>query len=76
GFAHAAEALVGAALGGRDRHALRMAIRVSTFWSVLGAGLFAAVYALAGSAIIGVLTDQPAVREAARHYLVWAALLP
>lgn len=76
GFAHAAEALVGAALGARDRAALRMAIRVSTFWSVLGAGLFAAVYALAGAAIIGVLTDQPPVREAARHYLVWAALLP
>jgi len=76
GFAHAAEALVGAALGARDRAALRMAIRVSTFWSVLGAGLFAAVYALAGSTIIGVLTDQPAVREAARQYLVWAALLP
>ena len=76
GFAHAAEALVGAALGARDRAALRMAIRVSTFWSVLGAGMFAAVYALAGAAIIGVLTDQPAVREAARHYLVWAALLP
>jgi MATE family multidrug resistance protein len=76
GFAHAAEALVGAALGARDRAALRMAIRVSTFWSVLGAGFFAAVYALAGAAIIGVLTDQPAVREAARHYLVWAALLP
>ncbi len=35
GFAHAAEALVGAALGARDRHALRSAIRVSTLWSVL-----------------------------------------
>ena len=76
GFAHAAEALVGSALGARDRHALRMAIRVSTFWSALGAGMFAAVYALAGAAIIDVLTDQPAVREAARHYLIWAALLP
>ena len=76
GFAHAAEALVGSALGARDRQALRMAIRVSTFWSVLGAGMFSAVYALAGAAIIGVLTDQSAVREAARHYLIWAALLP
>ena len=76
GFAHAAEALVGAALGGRDRHALRMAIRVSTFWSVLGAGVFAAVYAVAGPGIIGLLTDQAAVREAARQYLLWAALLP
>jgi MATE family multidrug resistance protein len=76
GFAHAAEALVGAALGARDREALRSAIRVSTLWSVIGAGLFSLAYAMGGAAIIGGLTDQPAVREAARHYLVWAALLP
>lgn len=55
GFAHAAEALVGAALG---------------------AMLFSLAYALAGAAIVGWLTDQPAVRAAARHDLVWAALLP
>ncbi|QCX51319.1 MATE family efflux transporter [Ralstonia pseudosolanacearum] len=76
GFAHAAEALVGAALGARDGRALRSAIRVSTLWSVLGAALFSLVYAVAGGTIIGWLTDQPAVREAARHALVWAALLP
>nr|CCA87565.1 membrane hypothetical protein [Ralstonia syzygii R24] len=76
GFAHAAEALVGAALGARDGRALRSAIRVSTLWSVLGAALFSLVYAVAGGAIVGWLTDQPAVREAARHDLVWAALLP
>ncbi|UCF22273.1 MAG: MATE family efflux transporter [Ralstonia sp.] len=76
GFAHAAEALVGAALGARDREAMRSAIRVSTLWSVIGAGLFSLAYAMGGAAIIGGLTDQPAVREAARHYLVWAALLP
>ncbi len=48
GFAHAAEALVGAALGARDGRALRSAIRVSTLWSVLGAALFSLVYAVAG----------------------------
>jgi MATE family multidrug resistance protein len=76
GFAHAAEALVGAAIGARDRHAFRQAVKVTMFWSGLGALGFALVYWSAGTWIIERLTDQAAVRFTAETYLPWAALSP
>ena len=76
GFAHAAEALVGAAIGARDRHAFAQAIKVTALWSALGALGFSLVYWGAGSWIIERLTDQAAVRATAETYLPWAALSP
>lgn len=76
GFAHAAEALVGAALGAHDRHAFRRAVQVTLLWSALGALAFSLVYWMAGGWVIAQLTDQPAVRESAKTYLGWAALSP
>src|SRR6202012_4470362 len=76
GFAHAAEALVGAAIGARDRHAFAQAVKVTALWSGLGAIGFAFVYWGAGAWIIERLTDQAAVRAAAEAYLPWAALSP
>jgi MATE family multidrug resistance protein len=76
GFAHAAEALVGAAIGARDRHAFAQAVKVTALWSALGALGFALVYWGAGAWIIEKLTDQAAVRAAAETYLPWAALSP
>ncbi|MFL9965437.1 MATE family efflux transporter [Paraburkholderia sediminicola] len=76
GFAHAAEALVGAAIGARDRHAFAQAVKVTALWSALGALGFALVYWGAGAWIIERLTDQAAVRVAAETYLPWAALSP
>jgi multidrug resistance protein, MATE family len=76
GFAHATEALVGAAIGARDRDAFRQAVKVNLFWSALGALGFSAVYWGAGTWIIDKLTDQPAVRAAAQAFLPWAALSP
>jgi MATE family multidrug resistance protein len=76
GFAHAAEALVGAAIGAGNRAAFRQAVRINLFWSALGAFGFSVVYWVCGPWIIGQLTDQPAVRTAALTYLPWAALSP
>ncbi|MBR8459596.1 MATE family efflux transporter [Burkholderia dolosa] len=76
GFAHAAEALVGAAAGARNRAAFRQAVRVTLFWSALGAVLFALVYWAAGGWIVAKLTDQADVRAVALRYLPWAALSP
>jgi MATE family multidrug resistance protein len=76
GFAHAAEALVGAAIGARDRHAFAQAVKVTALWSALGALCFALVYWGAGAWIVERLTDQAAVRVAAETYLPWAALSP
>jgi MATE family multidrug resistance protein len=76
GFAHAAEALVGATIGARDRHAFVQSIKVTALWSALGALGFTLVYASAGAWIVQGLTDQAAVRATADLYLPWAALSP
>lgn len=76
GFAHAAEALVGEAVGARSRGRLMASLRaVSLFGGVL-ALLCAAVYALFGPEIVGLLTHQPAVIAEALRYLPWAVGSP
>ena len=76
GFAHAAEALGGGAIGARDRQAFRDAVRVSVFWGLLVAVAFALVYLLAGPFVIDALTGIESVREAGRDYLLWLVLMP
>jgi multidrug resistance protein, MATE family len=76
GFAHAAEALVGAAIGANNRAAFRHAVKVNLFWAAVGAVGFSVVYWICGSWIIERLTDQPTVRAAAQTFLPWAALSP
>lgn len=76
GFAQAAEALVGEAIGARHRLAYRLAARISMVWAASSAAIFALAYALAGPAIIAALTDQAAIRQTALVYLPWAAISP
>ena len=76
GIAHAAEALVGGAYGARNRAALRAAVRTSTLWAVLVAAAMTLVFAVAGGAIIDLLTGLSEVRDAANAYLIWAIVLP
>ena len=76
GFAHAAEALVGAAIGARDRDAFRDAVRTSTKWAALIAAGFALAYLAAGGALIRTLTDIETVRRSAAAFLPWAIASP
>ncbi|HVG82164.1 MAG TPA: MATE family efflux transporter [Methylomirabilota bacterium] len=76
GFAHAAEMLVGAAIGARDRAGLRAAVRTAAVWGFATAVLFAALYAVAGTVILGLFTEHEAVRAAARDFLPWAIASP
>jgi MATE family multidrug resistance protein len=76
GFAHAAETLVGAAIGARDRAGLRAAVRSAAVWGFITAALFAALYALAGTVILGLFTEHEEVRAAARDFLPWAIASP
>jgi len=76
GFAHAAEALVGSAIGARDRAAVREAVRVSTIWAGIVAGLFALVYLVGGSLIVAILTNIETVRATAHVYLVYVIVSP
>ena len=76
GFAHAAEAILGESVGRRDRAAFQREKKVVFFWSALVGALNTAVYALAGTGIVALLTGIPEVRAAAAAYLLWPILLP
>ena len=76
GFAFAAEALVGQAVGARNRANLRHAARVAAEWSLLGAVLLALLFALGGPAIIDLMTTSPEIRTEARLYLPWLVVAP
>ncbi|WP_417475262.1 MATE family efflux transporter [Leisingera sp.] len=76
GFAFAAEALVGSAVGAKCRAELRRAAIVAAQWSLGGAVLLGLGFAVAGPAVIDVMTTAPAVREAGRAYLFWVVVAP
>ncbi len=76
GFAFAAEALVGGALGARSLGALREAVVASTIWALIVAVGVAIAYLVAGPLLIAVMTDQPDVQATAEAYLFWLVLYP
>ena len=76
GLAHAAEALVGKAVGARDRAAREHAVRLTLRWSLLFALGFTVTYLLAGRQIVNILTDLDDVRATAMVYLPWLIAAP
>lgn len=76
GFAFSAEALVGAAIGAKNRANLRRAAWISAQWGLGCAVLLAAGFALGGPYLIDLMATSPEVRQEARDYLIWAAALP
>ncbi|MCK5622903.1 MAG: MATE family efflux transporter, partial [Alphaproteobacteria bacterium] len=76
GFAHAAEALVGGAVGRRSRADLKGVVRATMIWGGIVALANAALYAAAGWLLIDLLTGIAEVRAIARDYLPWAVAMP
>ncbi len=76
GFAHAAEALVGKAVGEGRREALAQAVRVSLRWSLIFAGFFCIAFLAGGGVLIRILTDLPEVQDTAMRYLPWIIVMP
>jgi MATE family multidrug resistance protein len=76
GFALAAEALVGQALGAGSRQRLRRAVVVSTVSAVALAAVIAVIATLLADPVIRLFTNIEAVREVCRSYVLWATLLP
>lgn len=76
GFAHAAEALIGRAIGANNKQLFRQSIKTTSLWAVLIALLFSLVYAYAGQDIINALTHLTDVRQQAYLYLPWLVVLP
>ncbi|MGI9203934.1 MAG: MATE family efflux transporter [Woeseiaceae bacterium] len=76
GFAHAAEALVGKAVGARNREALREAVRLTLRWSLYMSLMFCIFFFIGGPSLIRLLTDIPEVIAVADRYLPWMTLMP
>nr|WP_319247460.1 MATE family efflux transporter [uncultured Celeribacter sp.] len=76
GFAFAAEAIVGHALGARSRAALRRGAGLASFWGLMTSLLLALAFALFGGAIIDAMTTAPEVRATARQFLPWMVAAP
>ena len=76
GIAHAAEALVGKAVGQRRRDMLERSVALSLKWSLYFAAGFCLAYALFGTSLVRLLTDLPGVRATAMTYLPWLVLSP
>ncbi|MFT4928195.1 MAG: MATE family multidrug resistance protein [Phenylobacterium sp.] len=76
GVAYAVEALVGKAVGQRDRQGLVQSIQQATFWSVIFGLSFTGLFAVAGENIIWLMSDIPEVVKTALIYLPWIVAMP
>lgn len=76
GFANAAEALVGEAVGKNDQEMMRGAIKDTAGLSLAVAAVFALVYGLLGHSLIHVLTSIDAVRDMAKRFLPYMIVSP
>lgn len=76
GFAHAAEAMVGKAVGEKNIAALRQAVRLTLRWSLYVSVAFSLFFFFAGSFIIRLLTDLPEVIDITLIYLPWMIVMP
>ncbi len=76
GFAHAAEAMVGKAVGARDVSGFKAAARAGFGLAAALAIAMTAAFLLGGPALVGLLTDIASVRAAALQFLPFAAVLP
>lgn len=76
GFAHAAEALIGRALGAKNKALFQQSIKTTALWSLLVALLFTLTFNFAGQGIINMLTHLTEIREPAYEYLPWLIALP
>ncbi len=76
GFANAAEALVGEAVGQKNIIYFKQVVKVSSIWSLITACLFSVAFWLLGADIIQLLSNIPEVVTLAKEYFVWVILLP
>jgi len=76
GFAFAAEAVVGQALGARRRGDLRRGAILTSQWAFGGAALLTLALFGFGPALIDLMATSPDVRAEARAYLPWMTVAP
>ncbi len=76
GFAYAMEAMVGKAVGAKDRQQLRHSLLGTSFWGLMTSLLLTLLFAVSGQSLISLITDIPEVQKQASEYLPWLVLMP
>ena len=76
GFAHASEALVGKACGGRNAREFREVTLTTGIWSLIVALLMTLFFLLLQEPLISLFTDISAIQVQLRLYLPWIFILP
>jgi len=76
GFATAAQQLCGQATGARDRSAFSRAVRLILGWGTGFGVATTLLFLAAGDPLIDTMTSSSEVREAARHFMPFAAFAP
>lgn len=76
GFAFAAEALVGNAMGAKRRAVLRRAAILASFWAVVVSTALTLTFWLAGPAVIDLMAKAQDVRDMCRVFLPYIIAVP
>jgi MATE family multidrug resistance protein len=76
GFAQAAEALVGNALGKKSILKFRIAVKTTVTLAVSVSLIYTLFYLILGSSIITLFTSNASIRLIANNNLIWVILLP
>jgi len=76
GFAFAAESLIGKYKGADDLQNLKQTTRLIFLWAFLFAGVILLILVCFGERLLYVFTDQGALIEQAKVYLIWVIIAP
>ena len=76
GFAFAAESLIGKYKGADDLQNLKQTTRLIFLWAFLFAGVILLILVCFGERLLYVFTDQGALIERAKVYLIWVIVAP
>lgn len=76
GFANAAEALVGKAVGAGDRRSFVESVKTAAWWSIIVALVFSLAYAVGGRLFINLMTSIREVQLTGYQYLPWMVVSP
>lgn len=76
GFAYAMEAMVGKAIGAKDKQQLSASLIGTFFWSLIICLGLTLIFGLAGSPLISMITDIPKVHNTALAFMPWLVAMP
>ncbi len=74
GFGFAAESLVGKYVGAKNVNQLRKSVRLCLLWGMAFSSLFAIVYGVFGTQVVGFFAEHQAVIDTSKIYVIWLVI--